>query len=189
MSGFPTWTCGASSETHGSIQGRIGWWRIHPVSAGAVTGTVGHQRVCGASRAMMRAASPRRWPLCGAGVACSSIQRRARRGPRLGCSSRHGPVDGWSRIGKAAGRAASIRATTGTARRRQPGCMRAMCRLPMLTWGKSGRRVRLDEGFHSAAERRRKIRTGTCQRLSKRERSETPIAFRDLLLEMVGLTP
>jgi hypothetical protein len=57
--------------------------------------------------------------------------------------------------------------------------------LPMLTWGKSARRVRLDEGFHSKEERRRKIRTGTCQRLSKRERSETPIPFRDMLLSMV----
>lgn len=57
--------------------------------------------------------------------------------------------------------------------------------LPMLQWGKSSRRVRLDEGFHSAAERRRKVRTGTCQRLSKRQRSETPAAFRDLLIGMV----
>lgn len=54
--------------------------------------------------------------------------------------------------------------------------------LPSLVWGKSSRRVRLDEGFHSAEERRRRIRTGTCQRLSKRERIETPIPFRDLLL-------
>jgi hypothetical protein len=56
--------------------------------------------------------------------------------------------------------------------------------LPLLTWGKSSRRVRLDEGFHSADERRRKIRTGTCQRLSKKERIETPAEFRDLLLLM-----
>jgi hypothetical protein len=61
--------------------------------------------------------------------------------------------------------------------------------LPALTWGKSGRRVRLDEGFHSAEERRRKIRTGTCQRLSKRERAETPIAFRDLLLSLATGQP
>lgn len=54
--------------------------------------------------------------------------------------------------------------------------------LPMLTWGKSARRVRFEDGFHSREERRRRIRTGTCQRLSKRERSETPGPFRDLLL-------
>jgi hypothetical protein len=58
--------------------------------------------------------------------------------------------------------------------------------LPILTWGKSPRRVRLDEGFHSREERRRKIQTGTCQRLSKRQRTETPIPFRDLLLSMVA---
>lgn len=56
--------------------------------------------------------------------------------------------------------------------------------LPILTWGKSSRRVRLDEGFHSAEERRRKIRTGTWQRLSARQRSETPIEFRDVLLSI-----
>lgn len=57
--------------------------------------------------------------------------------------------------------------------------------LPRLIWGKSACRVRLDDGYHSAEERRRKIRTGTCQRLSKRERAETPLAFRDLLIGMV----
>lgn len=58
--------------------------------------------------------------------------------------------------------------------------------LPELTWGKSDRRVRLDDGYHSAEERRRRIRTGTCQRLSKRERQETPLPFRDLLLSIAG---
>ncbi len=56
--------------------------------------------------------------------------------------------------------------------------------LPILVWGKSASSVRLDDGFHSTEERRRKIRTGICQRLSKRERAETPAAFRDLLLSM-----
>jgi hypothetical protein len=54
--------------------------------------------------------------------------------------------------------------------------------LPMLQWGKATGGVRLDDGFHSAEERRRAIRTGICQRLSKRERAETPLMFRDLLL-------
>ncbi len=57
--------------------------------------------------------------------------------------------------------------------------------LPILTWGKSPRGVRLDEGFHSKEERRRKIRTGACQRLSARQRTETPIPFRDVLISMV----
>lgn len=54
--------------------------------------------------------------------------------------------------------------------------------LPSLIWDKSDSKVRLDDGFHLAEERRRKIRTGVCQRLSKRQRLETPECFRDLLL-------
>ena len=56
--------------------------------------------------------------------------------------------------------------------------------LPSLKWGKSSGGIRLDEGFHSKEERRRAIRTGICQRLSKRQRTETPIPFRDLLLSI-----
>lgn len=54
--------------------------------------------------------------------------------------------------------------------------------LPILRWGKSPSKVRLDDGFHSAEERRRKVRTGTCQLLSHKERAQTPIQFRDLLI-------
>jgi hypothetical protein len=60
--------------------------------------------------------------------------------------------------------------------------------LPSLKWGKSEGGVRLDDGFHSAEERRRKIRTGICQRLSHRQRLETPIVFRDLLLNLARST-
>ncbi len=83
--------------------------------------------------------------------------------------------------------------------------------LPSLTWGRSSRRVRLDEGFHSSDERRRAIRppagmsaeqraarreylaryakaTGkeycTPERMGKTERAATPPEFRDLLLSM-----
>jgi hypothetical protein len=56
--------------------------------------------------------------------------------------------------------------------------------LPLLTWGKSASTVRLDEGFHSAEERRRAVRTGMCQRLSKRERIVTPAPFCDLLISL-----
>ncbi len=56
--------------------------------------------------------------------------------------------------------------------------------LPSLKWGKGTSKIRLDEGFHSAEERRRSQRTGVCQRLSRRQRLETPIAFRDLLLSI-----
>jgi hypothetical protein len=53
-----------------------------------------------------------------------------------------------------------------------------------LIWGPSHGSRRLDDGFHSAEERRRAIRTGACQRLSKRQRAATPVAFRDLLLSI-----
>lgn len=55
--------------------------------------------------------------------------------------------------------------------------------LPSLRWGAApGDFVRLDEGYHSAEERRRAIKTGACQRLSKRQRAATPLEFRDLLI-------
>jgi hypothetical protein len=54
-----------------------------------------------------------------------------------------------------------------------------------LIWGPCPGMQRLDEGFHSAEERRRIIRTGVCQRLSSRQRQLTPDGFRDLLLELV----
>ena len=54
--------------------------------------------------------------------------------------------------------------------------------LPILKWDKSSGGLRLDDGFHSKEERRRKIRTGICQRLSQRQRLSTPIEFRDVLL-------
>jgi hypothetical protein len=57
------------------------------------------------------------------------------------------------------------------------------CVLPSLVWGPSAARVRLDEGFHSAEERRRSQR-GTIQRLAKRAAAATPIPFRDVLIEM-----
>jgi hypothetical protein len=56
--------------------------------------------------------------------------------------------------------------------------------LPALPWGKSAATVRLDDGYHSAEERRRAVKTGACQRLGHRERAATPLAFRDLLLNM-----
>lgn len=53
---------------------------------------------------------------------------------------------------------------------------------PPLIWGPAGPGVRLD--FHSAEERRRFVKTGRCQRLSKRQRSATPEIFRDVLLSI-----
>ncbi len=63
------------------------------------------------------------------------------------------------------------------------------CELPSLKWGKApGDFLRLDVGFHSKEERARAVKTGVCQRLSKRQRSATPPAFRDLLISIAELT-
>lgn len=59
---------------------------------------------------------------------------------------------------------------------------------PRLEWGKSERRVLLPEG-ETQEQRRRRIRTGTVQNLSKRERAETPVAFRELLIAMALTVP
>lgn len=56
--------------------------------------------------------------------------------------------------------------------------------LPSLRWGKSAASARLDQGFHSAEERRRSVRTVVHQRLRKGERAATPIQFRDVLIAM-----
>lgn len=58
-------------------------------------------------------------------------------------------------------------------------------RLPELIWGKSSAKIRLDDGFHSAEERKRAIRTGAYQRLSHKQRLATPVQFRDLLINLV----
>ena len=62
--------------------------------------------------------------------------------------------------------------------------------LPMLKWGVSEARVRLDAGYHSAEERRRKARyEGAIERLSKSQRAATPPPFRDLLLSIARSSP
>jgi hypothetical protein len=65
--------------------------------------------------------------------------------------------------------------------------------LPSLDWGRAeGDFLPLEQGFHSAEERRRWRETGeakaysaqTSQRLPHKERNATPIPFRDLLLSI-----
>lgn len=56
--------------------------------------------------------------------------------------------------------------------------------LQSLRWGPAVGTAKLDQGYHSAEERRRAVKTGICQRLSKNQRAATPPAFRDLLLSM-----
>lgn len=55
---------------------------------------------------------------------------------------------------------------------------------PDLIWGPCAPRQRLDQGFYSAEERRRAVRTGACQCLSKRQRAATPLPFRDALIAL-----
>lgn len=61
--------------------------------------------------------------------------------------------------------------------------------LPSLRWGKSSATARLDLGCHSAAERRELIKRlresgQRLEQLSARQRSATPLQFRDLLLDL-----
>jgi len=63
-------------------------------------------------------------------------------------------------------------------------------RPPELRWGRAEGRRRLDEGFHSAEERRAARAAGRKprRRLSTRENLRTPPAFRDLLLALAELS-
>lgn len=54
-----------------------------------------------------------------------------------------------------------------------------------LKWGLCPGKMKLDQGCHSKAERRRLQRTEICQRLSARQRRLTPVEFRDLLVSLV----
>lgn len=55
---------------------------------------------------------------------------------------------------------------------------------PELAWGSSGQRLRLEDGYHSAEERRRAVRTGRAQRLSQRQRALTPEPFAEFLISL-----
>lgn len=60
--------------------------------------------------------------------------------------------------------------------------------VPQLKWGPCGKRMRLEDGFHSSAERERERAKGIkpCQRLSVRERVGTPKPFLDLMLHIAS---
>jgi hypothetical protein len=63
------------------------------------------------------------------------------------------------------------------------------CDLPELRWGDApGDFVQFEDSYHSAEERAaakaRRVKTGVCQRLSHKQRSATPPAFRDVLLSI-----
>jgi hypothetical protein len=61
------------------------------------------------------------------------------------------------------------------------------CELPLLTWGPSTAdpALRIDEGFHSTDERRRKLhKSSPAGRMGPAERRATPLPFRDALLDI-----
>lgn len=55
---------------------------------------------------------------------------------------------------------------------------------PELIWGPATGKIRLDQGFHSAEERRCSEVKNAHKRLTKRECIETPPAFRDVLISI-----
>ncbi len=59
--------------------------------------------------------------------------------------------------------------------------------LPIPPWGKSDAGYRLDDGYHSAEERRRATRTGAVQRMSKFQRMATPVAFAEWLISLAEM--
>ena len=56
--------------------------------------------------------------------------------------------------------------------------------LPELDWSTPKMQIKLEDGYHSREERARLRKTGICQRLSHRQRAATPVAFRDMLLDL-----
>jgi hypothetical protein len=55
---------------------------------------------------------------------------------------------------------------------------------PALVFGPSAATAKLDDGYHTAEERRRRGPRSGVERLSHRERAATPLPFRDLLISM-----
>lgn len=58
--------------------------------------------------------------------------------------------------------------------------------LPVLTWGPSFGKVRLEAGFHSAAERAEKREQGSVEFLSHKGRAATPREFAEVLLSIAA---
>lgn len=55
---------------------------------------------------------------------------------------------------------------------------------PELDWSIPVMQIKLEDGYHSREERARLRKTGICQRLSHQQRAATPLAFRDLLIDL-----
>jgi hypothetical protein len=93
---------------------------------------------------------------------------------------------GWTDPDQYGGRSCCVaQGNYGHAAQKLTWLYAVLAEYPELVWGLSPGKLRMDEGFHSAEHRRRAIRTGVCQRLSKRQRILTPLPFRDALLALV----
>jgi hypothetical protein len=55
-----------------------------------------------------------------------------------------------------------------------------------LDWSIPVMQIKLEDSYHSSEERARLRKTGICQRLSSQQRSATPIAFANLLLNLAS---
>lgn len=92
------------------------------------------------------------------------------------------PARGWSELDKFGGRSCLV--YQGHYGHRAPKATWLYAKLkeyPELIWGPTPPR---DLSHLSEKERKRAIKTGICQRLSRKQRKATPIPFRDLLISM-----
>lgn len=92
---------------------------------------------------------------------------------------------GWSAAGDGIGWTCCVeQGHYGHRARKATWLYAAHVELPSLRWGRANGTHRLDDGYHSAEERRRAVKTGVCQRLSGKQRAASPIAFAELLLSI-----
>ncbi len=97
------------------------------------------------------------------------------------------PSLGWSQADKYGGRSCSVaQGHYGHMAQKLTWLYGVNIDFKELIWGKCPGKDLLDEGYHSKEERARKIKTGICQRLSKKQRTLTPLQFRDLLISLVN---
>lgn len=97
---------------------------------------------------------------------------------------------GWTEPDRYGGRSCCVaQGNYGHMARKMTWLYAVVDHYPELKWGPTASKVRMDLGFHSKEERARAIKTGVCQRLSKRQRTLTPEPFRDLLINLVKGTP
>lgn len=94
---------------------------------------------------------------------------------------------GWTAPDKFGGRSACVaQGHYGHAAQKMTWLYLIANKYPPLLWGPCEGKTRIDPGFHSKEERRRAIKTGVGKRLSKRQRTLTPVPFRELLVSMVA---